>query len=207
MLRAVPAQTHEEQNMKTTILGGIVFLAPLAVVAILLSKVYQIGLMVADPVDRIIPVEKVGGVALVNILAIVLIVLACFLAGLVARSAFIGTRVSKIDGLLVDVIPTYAVFKGMLGSLSRSEEIEALMKPVVARFDDYDQIAFEMERNEKEAVLFLPGAPSTWSGSTIIVNLERITPLDMPTHQAVKLMRTMGRGSLERLASVPSTGT
>ncbi len=185
--------------MKTTVLGGIIVLAPLAVIAILLGKVYQIGLAIAAPVDRIIPVASIGGVALVNILAVALIILICYLAGLAARSTFISTRVSKVDGLLVDVIPTYAVFKGMLGSIGKSEDLAALMKPVLAKFDDYDQVAFEIERNDTSAVLFLPGSPSTWSGSTIVVSLNRVVPLDLPTHQAVKLMRVMGRGSLKTL--------
>lgn len=182
--------------MKTTILGGILFLAPLAVIAILLGKVYQIGLLVAAPVDQLIPVSRIGGVALVNILAIVLIVLVCFFAGLVARSQFMSLRVRKVDDLLVDVIPTYAVFKGMLGSMSRSEDIATLMKPVIAKFDDYDQIAFEIERDDRQVVLFIPGSPSAWSGTTIVVTVDRVQPLNLPTHQAVKLMRVMGRGTL-----------
>ena len=182
--------------MKTTILGGILFLAPLAVIAILLSKVYQIGLLVAAPVDRLIPVTQIGGLALVNILAVLMILLLCFLAGLVARSQFMNMRVRKIDDLLIDVVPTYAVFKGMLGSVSGSKEVAALMKPVLVRFDDYDQIAFEMERDEKQAVVFIPGSPSAWSGTTVVVTQDRVQPLDLPTHQAVKLMRVMGRGTL-----------
>ncbi|WP_282128125.1 DUF502 domain-containing protein [Roseobacter litoralis] len=182
--------------MKTTILGGILFLAPLAVIAILLGKVYQIGLLVAAPVDQLIPVTQIGGLALVNILAIIMILVVCFLAGLVARSQFMRMRVSKIDDLLIDVIPTYAVFKGMLGSMSGSEDVAALMKPVVVKFDDYDQIAFETERDETQAVLFIPGSPSAWSGTTAIVTLDRVQSLDLPTHQAVKLMRVMGRGTL-----------
>ncbi|ABG30322.1 hypothetical protein CEP88_13285 [Roseobacter denitrificans] len=182
--------------MKTTILGGILFLAPLAVLAILLGKVYQIGLLVAAPVDRLIPVTQIGGLALVNILAIVMILLVCYLAGLVARSQFMQARVRRIDDLLIDVLPTYAVFKGMLGSMSGSKDVATLMKPVVAKFDDYDQIAFEMERDETQAVLFIPGAPSAWSGTTVVVTLDRVQPLDLPTHQAVKLMRVMGRGTL-----------
>ena len=182
--------------MKTTILGGILFLAPLAVIAILLGKVYQIGLLVAAPLDQLIPVTQIGGLALVNILAVIMILVVCFLAGLVARGQFMQARVRRIDDLLIDVVPTYAVFKGMLGSISGSKDVASLMKPVMVKFDDYDQIAFEMERDEAHAVLFIPGSPSAWSGTTVVVTLDRVRPLNLPTHQAVKLMRVMGRGTL-----------
>ncbi len=74
------------------------------------------------------------------------------------------------------------------------------MTPVLVRFDDYSQIAFEIERNETEAVIFLPGAPSTWSGSTVMVDLARVQKIDAPTHKTVKTMRVLGRGSLQLVA-------
>ena len=67
---------------------------------------------------------------------------------------------------------------------------------MVVKFDDYDQIAFEIERNDKQAVIFLPGSPTTWSGTTIMVDLDRVTMMNVPTHKAMKLMRLLGRGSL-----------
>lgn len=182
--------------MKTTILGGLLFLAPLVVIAIILGKAYEISLAIASPVDRFFPVERLAGVALVNIIAVVLILLFCFLAGLVARSQLVRKRVEKIDGLLIDVIPTYAVLKGMLRSMAQPEEAAGQLTPVLARFDDYEQIAFEIERDDTRAVLFLPGAPSAWSGTTVIVELSRVKRLDLPTHKAVQTLRKMGRGSI-----------
>lgn len=186
--------------MKTTILGGIIFLVPIAMIAILLTKAYHIGMAAAGPIDRMIPFDNIGGIALVNILAIALIVLLCFICGVLARIAFVATRINSLDGLLIDLMPGYAVAKGVIGSVANQEEISALLTPVLVRFDDYSQIAFEIERNETEAVIFLPGAPSTWSGSTVMVDLARIQKIDAPTHKTVKTMRVLGRGSLQLVA-------
>lgn len=186
--------------MKTTILGGIIFLVPIAMLAILLTKAYHIGIAVAGPIDKLIPFDAVAGIALVNILAILLILLLCFLCGVLARVAFVASKINSIDGLLIDMMPGYAVAKGVIGSVANQEEISALLTPVLVRFDDYSQIAFEIERNETEAVIFLPGAPSTWSGSTVMVDVARVSKIDAPTHKTVKTMRVLGRGSLQLVA-------
>lgn len=183
--------------MKTTVLGGLLFLVPLAVLAIVIGKAYQVSMLVAGPIDKIVPIETVVGVAFVNLVAVALIVLVCYLAGLAAKRGFIGSRMEQLDGFLIDVIPGYAVAKGMIGSVTREDDIAALLTPVLVSFDDYDQIAFEIEHDDTRSVLFLPGSPSAWSGSTVVTDRKRVRVLNIPTHQAVKLMRVLGRGSLE----------
>jgi uncharacterized membrane protein len=185
--------------MKTTILGGVLFLVPIAVIAVILGKVFQISMMIVEPLDRIIPIDSFAGVAFVNVLAIVLILLVCFLGGLLARYGWLAERIGKVDGLLIDLMPGYAVAKGVIGSVAKEDDITALLKAVVVRFDDYDQIAFEIERDATKAVIFLPGSPSTWTGATIVVDLDRVTEMNMPTHKTMKLMRLLGRGSLSAI--------
>lgn len=183
--------------MKTTILGGVLFLAPLAILAIILGKAFQISILVAEPISKFIPLNNYIGVLTVNVLAMLLIFVFCYLAGLVAQRFVLTDHVQKLDGFLIDLLPGYAVFRTMIFNASAEDSVEMLMKPVLARFDDYDQIAFEVEKGEDYSVVFLPGTPATWSGSNAIVAAERITYLNMSTVQAVKFMRVFGRGSLD----------
>ncbi|MEO1557388.1 MAG: hypothetical protein AAFS01_13220 [Pseudomonadota bacterium] len=183
--------------MKTTLLGGLIFLVPVAVIAILFTKVFHISMAVVAPIAKIIPINSIAGVAFVNFLAVIAILLVCFIAGLLAKTVFFSQKVDLIDGLLIDTIPGYAVAKGVLGSVTRKEELATLLPSVLVRLDDYEQIAFEIERVGSKVVVFLPGAPSAWAGSTIIVDAERVRKLDLPTHKTVKLMPVLGRGSLQ----------
>lgn len=183
--------------MKTTILGGILFLAPLAILMILLGKVYQMGLAVVQPINEVMPVETVAGIALVNILAVLVILIVCYIAGHLAQRKRIAARLQGIDDLLTDSIPGYAVFKGTVGSVSKDETAGHLLKAVLVRFDDYEQIAFEVERQGARSVVFLPGAPSVWAGGSVIVDANRVSYLNLPTYQAMRLLRVFGRGSLK----------
>jgi uncharacterized membrane protein len=101
--------------IQTTILGGVFFLIPLAFVLMILGSAYDIALKVAAPIDALIPLEDVAGVALANILAVLLLV--CFVAGLIAKLEFFSARMNKLDGLLTEIMPGYAIAKSVLGGM------------------------------------------------------------------------------------------
>ncbi|MEM6887880.1 MAG: hypothetical protein AAF636_07035 [Pseudomonadota bacterium] len=182
--------------MKTTIIGGVLFLAPLAIIALLLGKVFQISMLVAQPIDRVIPIESFSGIAFVNILAIVIIICVCYGAGLLARGRLLGSRLQHIDGMFTDAIPGYAVFKGTVSSVKQDEAGREMLRPVLVRFDDYEQIAFEVDQGAQQSVVFLPGSPAVWSGTTIIVDRTRISAIDQPTFNVMRQLRVLGRGTL-----------
>lgn len=54
---------------KAAILGGIVFLVPFVVIILILAKAFEIMKKLAVPFATVIPVDMVGGILLVNLLA------------------------------------------------------------------------------------------------------------------------------------------
>ena len=84
----------------------------------------------------------------------------------------------------------------MTDGFKQSEEQSRDFVPVIARFDDNAQIAFEVERTgHDEVVVYLPGCPDPWSGSVVYMKPDRIEPLPMSVSEAVRTIRTLGRGS------------
>ncbi len=190
--------------IRKTILGGLFFLMPIALIAILLGKAFQMSMVVASKIDEFIPFDDIGGIAMANILAVVLILLVCFLAGLAANLPFFARRVARLDRLMIDLVPGYAIVKNLFGGVAKIDDAMQLLKPVLLRLDDYEQIAFEIERTQDRVVVFLPGAPSAWSGSSVYADPARVTPLSLPTHEVISLLRVLGRGSTMLTLPKPS---
>lgn len=182
--------------LKTTLLGGVLFLVPLVVLAVVLAKAIEIMLLVAEPVDQMIPTDTVGGVAVVNLIAILAILAACFMAGLLARSALGRRTVRALDDRLLIALPGYSAIKGKLTGNLGSDDGETRFRAVVARLDDYSQIAFEIERFESgTVVVFLPGSPDPWASTVAFMTSDRIEPLDLDFRSAAMTLRNLGRGS------------
>lgn len=184
------------EPVKTTIIGGIVFLVPLVIVAAIIGKALQLMMVVAEPVDKVIPIESVAGVAVVNVLAILAVLVFCFLAGLVARSAFAKKMGNSISALLMNIIPGYAFVKGITDTLASNAKEAEGFTPVLVRLDDYSQMGFEVERLPGNlVVVYMPGAPNPWSGTVGYFNEDRVQPLDLPVGKAINNIQRLGRGS------------
>lgn len=183
------------KTLKTTILGGLLFLVPLVVLIFILSKAFEFSRAIAVPMGRVFPMDRIAGVALADILALGLILAISYLAGLAARGKVLVKPVARIERFLISVVPGYAVLKSTLTGLMGDNSAESLLQPVLIRLDDVHQIAFEVERLDDRSVVFLPGAPSAWSGSSVIVDAHRITYLSVPPHQVTGLLRVLGRGT------------
>jgi uncharacterized membrane protein len=185
--------------IRTTIIGGIIFLVPIAIFVAVIGKGLEITGAIAKPLARILPVDMIGGFAAAQVLAIALLLLICFLAGLLARLALARRVVSALEANMLSRLPAYTLLKTKTQSMVSPDDIEG-MSVVVVRFDDSWQFGFEIERMEGGKVaLFLPGSPDPWSGSVCLAEEERVTPLDLSVAVVTNMVRRLGRGANEAL--------
>ncbi|MCJ7500029.1 DUF502 domain-containing protein [bacterium] len=179
---------------KTTILGGFIFLIPFVIVVVVVSKAFEIMLAIHAPLKAYIPTGSFRGIGIINLVVMLAILLLCFLAGLIVKSSWSNKMYHSLDASLLS-IPGYTFFKGLTGSLSGPEETANNFLPVLARFDDYSQIGFEIERTDDNVVVYLPGAPNPLSGFIAYLNVKQVRRLEMSVSQALRNIRKIGRGS------------
>jgi uncharacterized membrane protein len=182
--------------LKATAVGGFVFLVPLVIVFAILAKAIELMMLLAKPFEAWVPLDSSSGLLTANVLSLMALLLLCLVAGLVARSG-LGRRVATgLDSWLGTALPGYGFVKGFTESLARSDEASRSFAPVVARFDDNAQIAFEVERTGSgQVVVYLPGAPNPWGGSVVYMSADRIEPLDLSMTDAIRNIQRLGRGS------------
>lgn len=189
----------------TTLIGGVVFLLPLVVVLVVVGQGLALMTRVVQPLMSWLPYQTLGGVALVSIAALVLLVLLCFAAGVLARAAFGRALSDRFDARLQTIYPRYAVIKAMSQGLHGALG-QRVMKAVLVSFDDHQAIAFDMERlDDGRAVVYLPGAPDAWSGSVVLVAPERIAPLDVDSAALARSLQRLGQGTAALLRAAPAT--
>ena len=184
--------------IKTTTIGGIVFMVPIIIIIVILGKAFELMLKVARPIDKLIPIESIGGIAVANLLALLAllaILVVCFVAGVAARSPLAKKFYRAIDnGLLA--IPGYAFVKAHTDSMKLGQAEAKSMQPVMVRFDDNSQIGFEIERLDKgQVVIYLPGAPDPWSGRVVYFHTDRVKKLELSVSEAINNISRLGRGS------------
>ncbi|MEJ2540645.1 MAG: DUF502 domain-containing protein [Gemmatimonadota bacterium] len=185
--------------VRTTLLGGVTFLIPLVVLLVVAGTALDWVRRLTDPVARTFPPSFGDRVILANTLAVLVLIVVCFFAGLVAHTAVARRLVDVLEDQILNRIPFYAVLKTKADALLRADEAGALL-PVMLRFDDSWQLGFEVERVDGEYVaVFVPGAPDPWAGSVLIMEADRVSPLDLSIPIVERLCHRLGHGADEAL--------
>lgn len=188
--------------LRTTLLGGVVFLLPLAVVGWLLAQGVQIlwGVVAAvrnyladhegDEIGAYAQLDA-GSYALLLAAAIVLLIGLCFVAGMIARRSLGQWFTLRAERYLLMLFPRYAVFKDQLtGNLGG-----ATLKPAVVRLGPHTRIGMEVERDASGRVtVYLPSSPDPWSGTVQIVPKEDLTPIEGEFIDVMTTFEQLGRG-------------
>ncbi|MEM9659100.1 MAG: DUF502 domain-containing protein, partial [Planctomycetota bacterium] len=201
-------RTHVEKSLgfaKTTAIGGLVFLLPLVVVVGLIGQAVAIALPV---VKRVLDLEFLKGPdgapnsviiysVVAFLLAIALIVLLCFLAGIAARRSLGRKFTETVEKNLTMLFPRYAIFKDQLSGTLGGELASSRLRPVVVRANEMVRLGLEVERRDGELVaVYLPGAPDPWTGSVAMFRPDQLEPLDVEFADVMATFETLGRESL-----------
>lgn len=193
------------QMLKNVVIRGVLFLIPIGFLSVITVQLFKVTTKIAEVADRLIPVERIAGVGLTTVLAVLFLVLFCLLAGCISYLSFINDKVLALDRVLAENMPGYLFVKGIFGSAShQTDQLDALV-PVMVMYDDAGSLAFEIERAAGKVVVFIPDIPTIMAGQIAIVDEERVKILPMAAHQILSILRTHGRGMgkvLERMAEV-----
>jgi uncharacterized membrane protein len=189
------------QFIRTTFVGGIVFLIPFLVIALLVGQAMDILRRLARPLERVAPRWLDFGPTTQLIFAAAGLLLLAFQAGVFARTRPGQALVGWIEGSVLGALPQFSFARGVAESLEAGEEKGRV---VLVPADAGLSIGFLFEEPvEGLYPVFLPDAPQWTTGSVIFVEEANIRHIDMTMLEATRLLKRMGaeeRGLLERIA-------
>ncbi len=193
-----PLQTF----LKTTLVGGLMFLVPLVLVLVVLNHGLRLASKIGAPLAKMLPVSHIGGIGVAALLSGAILLLIALLAGLAARTAM-GRRITHwFEESLLGGLPQYRMVKSMAEGLTQIESGNG-MKPVLMRGDEGWMLGYQMEVLPHDwRVVFLPASPTPMSGNVLYVEGWRVQVLDMSMREAMVLVKRLGIGSEASLRGV-----
>jgi uncharacterized membrane protein len=178
--------------LRTTILGGALFLMPIMVLAFLLNKAFEHARRGLKPVAKLIPDQLVSGVTMETGLAIGLIVLFCFLAGLFARTVLAQKIMSRLESAVLSIVPAYEFLKQAGSSMMGLGEM-AEHPVVLAQIEGAWRLGVQTFVAESGlTAVFVPNSPNTFSGSVFFVLSDKVRRLDVPLRGALNCLKQLG---------------
>jgi uncharacterized membrane protein len=189
------------QFIRTTLVGGVVFLIPFLVITLLIGQALDILARLARPLGRVAPRwVDYGETTQITIAAAGLLVLA-FLSGVFARTRPGQALVDWVESSVLGALPQFSFARGVAESLEAGDEKGRV---VLVPSDAGLSLGFLFEEPvEGLYPVFLPDAPQWTAGSVIFVEEAKLHPIDMTMLEATRLLKRLGaeeRPLLERIA-------
>ena len=189
--------------LRTTAVGGVLFLLPLGVILGILGYVGSLVYAIYEPLKENIPVSDASGLAILFLLAVGILIGLCFLAGVAARRAIAKRFTNTVERNLTMMFPKYAIYKDILAGNIGGEAAAPSLSPVTVKLHDHYQIGYESGRTQEGLVIvYLPGAPDPWNGTVVLVEPDQVKPLDVDFNETAAICERLGRDSTEYVNSV-----
>ncbi len=180
--------------IRTTLTGGILFLLPLALLLMLLDKPFTVIQEISAPLGRMLP-DKIFGFDGRMLLTIFLLMMICFIGGLLFRSPRIKGFRKRLEDSVLCHVPGYFLLKSITADLI-GEDLEYKMSPVLVQDGDALKIGFLVEEGNELCTIFFPDAPRLDAGEVKIVQAAAVRKIDVPGNKVAQSLKNFGRGAL-----------
>ncbi len=188
--------------VKTCIVGGFFGILPILLTVFVLAEAVDILDGISAPLAEKLPIEAIGGATAAQIVALVLIVAACFLAGLLLRTRFGRWSTGFVEATLLNRLPGYPLLKTVSQRVGGLEEGALFSAALVdLHGSDARTFAFIVEEHEDgRYTVLVPNAPTPSVGVLYVLPRARITRLPVAAGSALNCFMQWGIGSKRLLA-------
>jgi uncharacterized membrane protein len=181
-----------------TVIAGILFLAPILLLLVIVYHSVRLVAKILNPISSHIPIEGHFGMDRPQIVAVILLLLLGFLAGLLAQMRFASRLSQTLERIILSKMPGYTLFKAV--AQGAAGEQASNMKVALANIDDAWLMSFIVEEHASGMLtVFVPSAPTPTAGSVYLLTEQQIKRLDVPVSDAVKCIMRLGVGSKQLL--------
>ncbi len=179
-----------------TLKAGIFFILPIALVVVVVIKVYKLLYPIADGISKTIDPNSVFPF-LSHSVVVIIFLLIIFIGGLLEGKFIASKNIIKwVEENILSLIPTYQLIKN-----TTQEKIgvsnNTKLKVVLVQVDGW-MLGFITEELTDEMVLvYVPSSPDPNGGSLGVFNKTDIKPTDISVKDAYKIIRSAGFNSAE----------
>ena len=186
--------------VRKTLISGLLLLLPVVVILIVLQKVFDFILQFLLPLEKALPGWFEIGRAAPHFTAVLVLLVVCFLAGLIARTgAGVWVR-RQLEGKVLGRLPGYTMLRSMF---TGGVPVDTPIEVGLVEMENMLVIAYVMERHANGYVtLFVPSAPTPNAGSVFFARSEQVRIIDVGMGESLRCIARLGLGAGKMLKEV-----
>lgn len=182
--------------IKTTVLGGIGVILPVIIIAYVFYWVFSFLTDAVRPLaEQIFRETAVQGLA-ADVLTILIIIGACFVVGLLMKSAIGKVLHNIIEDEFLKKIPGYGVVTDTVKYFTDTKKTPFSQVALIRPFGNETMMTgFITDRHKGSYTVFVPTGPNPTSGNIMHLRRELVTKVNVPVEDAMQSILGAGAGS------------
>ena len=180
------------------LLSGLLIFVPIYLAIILLLQSMKSVAGLVRPFALLLPEWVPAETALSLLLVLVL----CFLIGVVVRTRVGQAARNKIERTFFERIPGYALLRSLTQQMAGKSRGN-IWKPALLDGDEGLLLVFIIEEfHDGRYTVFVPSIPTPLAGAVYVVERRRVHPLDVPFTDALRMVSRWGSGAKDLVAAM-----
>lgn len=184
--------------LKTSLLGGVVVVLPVAILASVSLWIFRLITGFIEPLTRILIKDSQVNEYTADIIVIVLIISACFFIGVLVRTRLGGFFYRLVENRILKLAPGYSMIKETVLQIFGSRKDSPFSSVALAQVFGNETLvtAFITDKHaDGSYTLFVPTGPNPTSGLIYHVEGKYVHPINMPVQDAMRSIISCGAGS------------
>ncbi len=178
---------------RDTLTGGILFLLPVVLILVMIGKAFDMLEKISTPIASKLP-NSIFGLDGSKLVAIALLIILCFLSGLMFRTKRVKGWISILEDKVLVYVPGYALIKAMTAD-AVGDSTGKSMIPVAVKDEEIWNLGFLVEETELMCTVFIPDAPRPDAGEIRLVPKESVKKLDVTLKAFNICLKNYGKGA------------
>jgi uncharacterized membrane protein len=153
------------------------------------------------PITAVVP----ASVQFREIVAVLVIVAVCFVAGLIVRTGPGLRAKNAFEAAVLERLPGYTLLRGLAGRFTGRGD-EPTFAPALVDIEEALVPALIIEKlDDGSFTVLVPSVPTPMAGALYILPPERVHPVDIPFTSALKVFSKWGAGAGEFVRAMQPT--
>ncbi len=188
--------------VRTTVIGGVIFLIPFPIMVYALKEIFGFLFEIVSPAMTALGIQSVVGKIAAILVVAALILIICFIAGLIVKLSFAKKAQTYFDGIALKCIPGYDKLRVDIHKKVNSDAPNFYdgWKAVFLKYGHEWKIGFIIEETTKGMLtIFEPHTADLLKGELKMILKQDVSLVSIENEKAISYLKNYGKGASELL--------
>lgn len=181
------------KSSRALVFGGLFFMVPILLVLLAWKELHQILKPISTKISETLDLQSFFGPASIIIVTIILILLLCFVAGILIEKGIVKKWSSGLEKKLFVFLPSLQMLKFRLIG-DRDNVINQFWQGIIFKEDNGYKIAFITDKTKNHTTIYIPDAPKIDAGEVRYMINNKFEYHNITMKEAMSAIYNFGEG-------------